>query len=341
MRAAVYHSNSDVRIEERPVPEIGAGEILVRIAASGICGSDVMEWYRIKKAPLILGHEIAGTVERIGDGVTRWKPGDRVTVAHHVPCNSCRRCLMGHHSLCKTLRTTKLDPGGFCELVRVPALQTEVGTFALPEGMSFLQGSFSEPLGCVVRGQRRAGMAPGRHVAVLGSGLSGLLQIKLARALGAGRIIASDALEHRLEAAERFGADAAVKPEALTSERIRALTGGPLADLVIVCTGAQAAFCTAHALAEPGGTVLLFAIPEPGADTALPLFEIWNKGLQIATTYASPPRDTMEALELIRSGRVNVDELVSHCLPLSEAQEGFRITASGEGLKVVLEPQSG
>ena len=338
MRVAVYHSNSDVRIEERPVPQIGAGEMLVRIAASGICGSDVMEWYRIKKAPLILGHEITGTVERVGDGVTRWQTGDRVTVAHHVPCNTCRRCLLGHHSLCETLRTTKFDPGGFCEFVRVPAAQTEVGTLALPEGMSFLQGSFSEPLGCVVRGQRIAGMAPGKHVAVLGSGLAGMLHIKLARALGAGRIIASDVLDNRLAAAQRFGADAAVRPEELTPERITALTGGPLCDLVIVCTGAQSAFRTAHTLAEPGGTVLIFALPAPGVDTPLPLFDIWNKGLQIATTYASPPRDTMEALELIRCGRVTVDDLVSHQLPLDQAQEGFRLTASGEGLKVVLEP---
>jgi len=338
-RVAVYHSNSDVRLEERPVPEIGPGEILVRIAASGICGSDVMEWYRIKKAPLILGHEIAGTVARVGEAVEHLAVGDRVTVAHHVPCGTCRRCLHGHEEMCDTLRTTSFEPGGFCEFVRVPALQTRVGTFRIPDELSMVEGSFSEPLGCVVRGQREAGVQPGLNVAVLGAGLSGLLHVKLARALGAGVIVATDMHPCRLEAAERFGADAALTPDADLAGKIQALTGGPLADVVIVATGAPAAFARAPSLAEPGGTVLCFALPEPGADVPLDLWQIWNKGLTLATTYASPPRDTLTALELIRSKRVTVEDMVSHRLPLEAAGEGFRLTAEGRDcLKVVLEP---
>ncbi|MBI5526944.1 MAG: alcohol dehydrogenase catalytic domain-containing protein, partial [Deltaproteobacteria bacterium] len=135
MRCAVYYNNRDVRIEERPVPLVGPGEILVKIEASGICGSDVMEWYRIKKAPLVLGHEVAGVVEETGHGVTAWKTGDRVVVSHHVPCMTCALCRGGKHTLCNTLRSTNFDPGGFCEFVRVPKLQTEIGTFALPDSM--------------------------------------------------------------------------------------------------------------------------------------------------------------------------------------------------------------
>ncbi|MBE3133013.1 MAG: alcohol dehydrogenase catalytic domain-containing protein, partial [Acidobacteria bacterium] len=145
-RVAVYYRNSDVRIQERPVPKIGPGEILVRIHASGICGSDVLEWYRMKKAPIVLGHEVAGEIVRVGEGVTKRCAGQRVAVSHHVPCNTCHYCLAGYHTACETLHTTNFDPGGFAEYVRVPALQADRGVFPLPDGVSFEEGSFVEPL---------------------------------------------------------------------------------------------------------------------------------------------------------------------------------------------------
>ena len=120
MRVAVYHSNSDVRVEEMPVPQIGPGELLVRVEASGICGSDVAEWDRLPKAPLVLGHEIAGVVEEVGEGVEKYEKGDRITAAHHVPCFNCHYCRSGHHTICETISKTKFDPGGFAEYLRLP-----------------------------------------------------------------------------------------------------------------------------------------------------------------------------------------------------------------------------
>ncbi|HZL07072.1 MAG TPA: alcohol dehydrogenase catalytic domain-containing protein, partial [Coriobacteriia bacterium] len=144
MRVAVYHNNSDIRIEERVVPAIGPGEILVRIRASGICGSDVMEWYRVPKAPIVLGHEVAGDIVEVSEGVTHLSVGQRVVVSHHVPCNTCRMCLRGNHTACETLHTTNFDPGGFAEYVRVPALQTERGVLLLPDDVTYEEGSFVE-----------------------------------------------------------------------------------------------------------------------------------------------------------------------------------------------------
>ena len=168
MRVAIYHNNSDIRVEGRPVPEIGPGEALVRIKASGICGSDVLEWYRVPKAPIVLGHEVAGDVAAVGEGVENVAVGDRVVVSHHVPCNVCRYCLAGNHTACHTLHTTNFDPGGFSEFVRVPALQTDRGILRMPDSMSYEEGSFVEPLGCVVRAQVRAGVRPGSTVLVMG-----------------------------------------------------------------------------------------------------------------------------------------------------------------------------
>ncbi|MFB3926083.1 MAG: alcohol dehydrogenase catalytic domain-containing protein, partial [Syntrophales bacterium] len=182
MRVAMYYNNRDVRLEEMPIPRIGPGEILVRVLASGICGSDIMEWYRIKKAPLVLGHEIAGEVVETGEGVESYRAGDRVFVSHHIPCNTCHYCLRGHHTACETLHTTNYDPGGFAEYIRVPRLNVDRGVFLLQEGISMEQGVFIEPLACVIRGQRIARLQPGQSVLILGSGISGLLHLLAAKA---------------------------------------------------------------------------------------------------------------------------------------------------------------
>lgn len=340
MRAAVYYNNKDVRVEEKPVPVIGAGEALVKIEASGICGSDVMEWYRIKKAPLVLGHEIAGTITAVGHGVTRFKAGDRVTVAHHVPCNTCRYCLAGNHSVCDTLRTTNFDPGGFCEFVRVPAINVDRGTFILPDSVSFEDGTFVEPLGCVIRAFRMARFTPGTDVLVIGSGMSGLLHIKLARALGAGKIAATDINDFRLQAAKKSGADAVFRGDKVDVPAAVNEALGRLPGLVIVCASSDPAIAQALKSVDRGGTIILFAPKEPGGTYPFPLFDLWRDNITIINSYASPPLDTQMAIDLIAARRVDVSDMITHRLGLDAAQEGFRLASqAGESIKVVIEPQ--
>lgn len=178
MRVLMYYSNKDVRLEEMPIPKVGPGELLMKVKASGICGSDVMEWYRRDKVPLVLGHETAGEVVEVGKGVQKFQPGDRIAATHHVPCNTCHYCLNGHHTVCDTLlKETHFHPGGFAEYVRVPAINVDRGVFKIPGGVTYEQASFMEPLACVLRGQRNAGLKPGQSVLVLGSGISGLLHV--------------------------------------------------------------------------------------------------------------------------------------------------------------------
>jgi len=241
MRVAMYYNNRDVRPEQMPVPQIGPGEVLMRVEASGICGSDLLEWYRVHKAPLVLGHEVAGVIAAVGKGVEHQKEGDRICAAHHVPCNTCHYCLSGHHTVCDTLRQTNFDPGGFAEYVRLPRINVAQGIFALPDEVSFEEGTFVEPLACVLRGQRLAHLQPGQSVLVVGSGVAGLLHVQLARTSGAGYIMATDIVDYRLEAARGFGANAAIRARDYTPASLRQAAGGRLADLVVICSGAVAA----------------------------------------------------------------------------------------------------
>ncbi|MHC4276069.1 MAG: zinc-dependent dehydrogenase [Planctomycetota bacterium] len=340
MRVAVYYNNSDVRLEERPVPQAGPGELLVRVMASGVCGSDVMEWYRIKKAPIILGHEITGEIAEVGEGVNGYKKGDRVFVSHHVPCNACHYCLNGNHTACDTLHTTNFDPGGFSEYLRVPQLNVDRGVFILPDEVSFEDGSFIEPLACVVRGQRTAGLKPGNSVLVIGSGISGLLHIALARATGAGRIVATDLNEYRLKMAEKFGADTVMSATEDVPARLAEANGGRGADLVIVCAGALPAFEQALKSVDRGGTVLCFAPTEPGVKLPVPVNDFWRNSITVMPSYGAAPVDLAIAMELIRSGRVPVNDMITHRLGLAEAGKGFELVADGrESVKVVIEPQ--
>lgn len=340
MRVAMYYNNRDVRLEEKPIPAISPHEVLVKVWASGICGSDVLEWYRLAKAPLVLGHEIAGEIVETGAAVKEWKSGDRVFVSHHVPCNMCRFCLAGHHSVCDTLATTNFDPGGFAEYVRVPAINVRNGVFALPDSMSYDQGVFVEPLACVYRGQEAAGWLPGRRVVVIGSGIAGIMHVQLAKAAGAAKVIAVDINPARLSAALKFGADAALPAGDDLLERMKTINDGRLPELVIVCTGAQPALQQAFRAVERGGTLVFFAPSDPGTHIEMPFNELWRKEVTMTSSYAGSPRDIRAAIELIASGRIQVDPMISHRLPLARTGEGFSMVAeAAESMKVVIEPQ--
>jgi L-iditol 2-dehydrogenase len=340
MRIAVYYNNKDVRLQEMPMPKIGAGELLLKAIASGICGSDVMEWYRVKKAPIVLGHEVTGEIAKTGEGVKNYKAGDRVFVSHHVPCNTCRYCLSGHHTACETLHKTNFDPGGFAEYIRVPQINVDRGVYLLPKEISFEDGTLIEPLACVLRGQRLADIRPGQSVLVMGSGISGLLHVKLARALGAGRIIATDISEYRMNMARKFGADDAINAKEDVPARVRKANEDRLADKVIVCTGALPAIKQALQSVDRGGTVMFFAPTEPGVGVPLAVDELWRNEVTLRTSYGAGPADIATALELIRTGRVQVHDMITHRLGLAETGQGFKLVAgAGESMKVIIEPQ--
>ncbi len=340
MKVGVYHNNSDVRLEERATPEVGPGDLLMEVKASGICGSDIMEWYRIKRAPLILGHEVTGDIVEVGEGVEGFSVGDRIFSTHHVPCYECRDCLNGYHTACEVFHgENNFDPGGFAQFLRISGRSVPMGTMRLPDEVSYDAGSFIEPLGTVVRGQREIGITPGETVLLLGSGLIGLLQIKLMRALGVGRIIATDIQDYRLQQATRVGADHVCNAAGDVAAFVREVNGGRLADKVIVSTGALSAAQTGLQCVEKGGTVLFFAVPKPDEELNIDINAFWRDSKSVKVSYGAAPIDNQQALDLIRTGRVEVEDMITHRLPLDDIGEGFRLTCDGtNSLKVIIEP---
>jgi L-iditol 2-dehydrogenase len=325
MLVAKYYSNTDIRLEEMPKPKISSGEILVKVGASGICGTDLMEWYRIKKAPRVLGHEIAGTI--VESNSEKYSTGQRVFVSHHVACGKCRYCLAGDHTACETLHTGNYDPGGYSEFVRVPSLNVEKGVYPLPENVSFAEATMIEPLACALRGQDVIGVKKGTTVIVLGSGVSGLLNILVAKLRGA-RVTATDIDAYRLGKAKECGADKAV--DARKADGIKA-------DKVIVCAASAAAVEQAFRCVDRKGTILLFAIPDNNIE--IPTLDFWRNEITVTSSYGAAGDDLAEALKLISGGRLDMKPLITHRLPLTKIQEAFNLVAlAGKSLKVVLEP---
>jgi len=339
MRVAMYYNNRDVRIEDLPIPQISDAELLVKVKASGICGSDVLEWYRLKKAPLVLGHEITGEIAQVGKDVKGYKAGDRVFISHHVPCNSCYYCLNGNHTVCQTLHTTNYYPGGFAEYIRVPPINVERGVFLLPDEISFEEGTFIEPLACVLRGQRIAQLKSNQSVLILGAGISGLLHLLTAQAQAAGPIILTDISEYRLKIAKSLGAAAVVNAKEDIITILRKVNGGRLADQVIICTGATSAFMQSLQCVERAGTILCFAPTEPGVILPVPVNDFWRNSIKIMHSYGGAPLDIVQAIEMLQAKTIDVKKLITHSLSLAEAAKGFGLVAEAkECIKVILKP---
>jgi len=338
MLAAFYYNNHDVRVEEKPQTKAGEDEVLLKVMASGICGSDVMEWYRIPKAPRVLGHEATGVITQTGANVTNVSVGDRVFVSHHVPCFQCRYCKRGSHTACQTLHTTNYYPGGFAQYVLVPKINVQYGVYKLPEAMSYEEGTFIEPLACVSRAQRISQIKADDTVLIIGGGISGNLHVQLAKFRGDENIIVSDINPYRLELAKKFGAHYTVNAKDNVPAKLKELTGH-LADQVIVSTGAVPAAMTAMDSVENGGTILFFAVPDPSVKLQVPINQFWRKEITMRTSYGAAPNDIEESLRTLATGEINVKDMISHRLPLTEAQEGFRLTSeAGNSLKVILLP---
>ena len=335
MKVSVWYNNEDIRIEEVPRPKPGDKEMLIKVISCGICGSDIVEWYRQPRAPLVQGHEIGAEVVEVGRSVSAYKPGDRVFVAPKVPCMQCAYCKKEQYPVCSNVHERL--PGGFAEYVLVPQALVENGTYRLPDPMSYDQSTFIEPLACVVRAQQLAGVRNNQTVMVMGSGMSGLLHIKLAKTKHC-RVIATDINPKKLEIASYMGADitldAAVNvPEQVIAENTRQ------ADVVFLCTSAMAAIDQAWNCVNKGGVIVFFAVPGPNKEVTIPINHFWTRETRIITSYYCGPPDIKAAINLIETQAIEVDDLITRQLPLQDITDGFRMVMEGrETLKVIVKP---
>lgn len=323
MRAAVLYDIGDIRIEQRPVPQIGPGELLVKTRASGICSGDVMAWYVRRKAPLVLGHEPAGVVAATGEGVSDFAVGDRVFAHHHAPCFSCAACSRGDYVQCATWRKSALDPGGLAEYFRVPRENTG-DTLRLPESVPFVDGSLVEPLACVVKSLRRSGIREGQTLYVIGLGVMGLMHGLVAQSRGV-RVAGSDFLQPRREFAQTLGVRAIHPDEGFTD-----------ADVVICGPGSPEALRDAFAAVAPGGTVVMFTPLEPGVPFTFDPNDLYFRDVKLVTSYSCGPQDTREALDLIARRVVTAERLGATEYPLEETATAYAALRKSQIIKPII-----
>ena len=340
MKTAIYYNNHDVRVEDRPIPEPGPGEILVQTKASGVCVADTMEWYLAPRAPLAFGHEAAGVVVKTGQNTPGLREGDRVTVHHHVACLVCEHCRRGNFTMCATFKKTHIYPGGFSEYFTASALHVERDTLVLPERVSFEVGTLVEPLACVVHAIRRANIRAGESVVLIGTGAIGLMFIQALKFWGIRKLVVYEVLEWRRQKACEFGAPTVLTPLKETEaevERLQEILSASGADKVIVAAKDLRAMELGLRLANKGGTVLFFATPQP--EESIPLYPsyIFFNELAITSSYSADHLDTRMALELLSNGAVDGAALISHRYPIEQLSDAILQTASRQGsLKCVI-----
>ncbi len=345
MRAGVYRGKGRVVVESVPIPEIGAGEVLFRVGACGICGTDIKKIHHgFLAPPQILGHELAGTVIQAGVGVKKFKPGDRVVSFHHIPCGTCFYCEHKLFSQCagykKVGLTAGFDPngGGFAEYVRAMPWIVERGMLLLPDDVSFEEATFVEPVNTCLKAVRKARVAGGETALVIGQGPIGMLLMMLAKKEGA-VVYTSDPMAGRRVASMRFGAKESFDPAAGDlAEKVRARTGGRGADAVLVAVPNPSLVPEALSIARPGGRVLLFAHNDPVLKLEFPAAAIGIEEKEILGSYSASVDDQEEAAALVFNRRLPMREMISDRFPLERIADALELAARpADGtLKVVI-----
>jgi L-iditol 2-dehydrogenase len=336
MRAAVFQGAGRIVTGEWPRPAAGAGELLLRVRGCGLCGSDIAKITAPDtRAPMVLGHELVGDVVEVGPGVAGFVEGDRVVAAHHVPCGECHYCRRGSESMCRAFKASHLDPGGFAEYVRVPPANVRHATFRLPAHLTDEEASFVEPLGCCARAVERARVAPGDTAVVVGLGSIGCLFVQLLRRAGA-TVVGCDPLVGRAKLAWALGAQIS-GPADVAADGARSLSEGRGADHVVITGGGADVLPWAASVARDGGTLQFFA-GGPGDRLPLPLSTLYHRELTITTTYSSSPSALGRAFWLLAAGKVEVDRLITHRLPLERLAEGVELMRTREAMKVYVTP---
>jgi L-iditol 2-dehydrogenase len=343
MKAAMYYGVGDVRFEKTDIPEIGSGELLIKVGTALTCGTDVKAYKRghpllIRKVPALFGHEYAGTIEEVGLGIDAFEPGMRVVATNSAPCGDCFFCKRDRPNLCQQLKNTLVN-GAFAEYIRVPAPVVQWNTHQIPDSLSFRDAALTEPLACVVNGIEEAGIQLGDTVTVIGAGPIGQMMIMLAKKSGASTVIASDLAKLRRDMAVRAGADIVIDPATEDSvERVKQATDGYGADVVIEAVGLPVTWEQAVDMTRDAGTTILFGGAASGIKFEIDTARLHYGQLTIKGVFHLAPRHVEQALKLIIAGNIDPDILISHEMPLEKIKDALDLMSSGKSMKVAITP---
>ena len=335
MKTCVIGDDGKLDISEQDIPAPGHGELVVKMRACGICGTDVEKLHG-NYPSRILGHEAVGEIAFVGEGASGFEVGDRVFPHHHVPCYQCHLCRSGSETMCPGFSQSNISPGGLSEYFRVPEWNVSRGAvFKLPLELSFRAGAMIEPLACVVRGLKKVSFGPESFVTVVGVGPVGMLHVSALRIMGAGHISVVDISEERMKFARKLGAQDSFSPgEAVKG--IQECSGGMGSDITIIAAGSASATDTGIATLRKGGKLIQFGLPKPGTLLKSDFSSIFRREISIITTYSGIERDVAEAIDMIASHSEEFEGIISHTFRLEETQEAFRLAEDASAARKII-----
>lgn len=343
MKASVCYKQNDLRTEDLPIPEISDNEVLIKMLACGLCGTDIQKIRgdSVNK-PTVLGHEVVGEIVKKGKNVSKFEIGDRVITAIHVPCFTCHYCNKGHYTICEQFRTNNIDPGGFAEFIRIPKLHLNHLTHKVSNNVTDEEATLIEPIACCLHGLKQADIRPNDSVLIMGAGTIGILHTQLAKIKGANKVIVSDMSEFKLQKALKVGCDYAINiKEKNIIDEVNKITDGQGVDVIVIAAGVSSLVADAVNMVRRAGKIIVFSGFDKNKLVTLDVSRFFKDEISIIGTYSVTPYEFPEALDLLEKRKLNTKEMITHVYPLNKLSEAIDISTNPEQpvLKVIIKAE--
>lgn len=343
MKASVCYKQNDLRTEDLPIPEISDNEVLIKMLACGLCGTDIQKIRgdTVNK-PTVLGHEVVGEIVKKGKNVSKFEIGDRVITAIHVPCFTCHYCNKGHYTICEQFRTNNIDPGGFAEFIRIPELHLNHLTHKVSNNVTDEEATLIEPIACCLHGLKQADIRPNDSVLIMGAGTIGILHAQLAKIKGANKVIVSDMSEFKLQKALNVGCDYAINiKEKNIIDEVNKITDGQGVDVIVIAAGVSSLVADAVNMVRRAGKIIVFSGFDKNKLVTLDVSRFFKDEISIIGTYSVTPYEFPEALDLLEKRKLNTKEMITHVYPLNKLSEAIDISTNPEQpvLKVIIKAE--
>lgn len=343
MKASVCYKKNDLRTEDLPTPEISDNEVLIKMLACGLCGTDIQKIRgdSVTK-PTVLGHEVVGQIVKKGKNINNYQLGDRVITAIHVPCFTCHYCNKGHYTICEQFRTNNIDPGGFAEFIRIPELHLKHLTHKVSDNVTDEEATLIEPIACCLHGLNQADIRPDDSVLIMGAGTIGILHAQLAKIKGANKVIVSDMSEYKLRKALKVGCDYAINiTEKDIISEVNQITNGQGVDVIVIAAGVSSLVSDAVNMVRRAGRIIVFSGFDKNKLVTLDASRFFKDEISIIGTYSVTPYEFPEALDLLEKRKLNTDEMITHVFPLDKLSEAIDLSTDPKQsvLKVIIKSE--